>query len=292
MRIRADLVLLLVAVLWGSAFAAQRTAGLWGSTFVFNGARFLLAALMLLPFALRSRLRRGQLLWMMIAGVILFAASSLQQEGLKTTTAANAGFLTSLYVVLVPLVLFAGWGERPKMIALIAVALAVGGAYLLSAGLELQVRPGDLLELAGAAFWAIHVVLLGKYAPRYNALTFSMGQMLVASALSWIASAWVEPLVLPLPPDLIGAILYTAVVSLGLGYTLQIWGQRHTPPTDAALILSLESVFAAVAGYIVLGEQLTPVQLVGCAVIVVAVVLSQLAAWGKIAKPGSNAGWM
>jgi drug/metabolite transporter (DMT)-like permease len=285
MRFRADLVLLVVAVLWGSAFAAQRTAALWGSVYVFNGARFLVAAVLLLPFAARRPLRRGQLAWMLAAGVILFTASALQQAGLKTTTASNAGFLTSLYVVLVPLVLLIGWGEKPGALALAAVTLAALGAYMLSAAGAFHVQHGDLLEIAGAAFWAIHVVLLGKYASRYDALAFSMGQMLVASALNWMVSGFLEPLVLPLPPDLIRAILYTAIVSLGLGYTLQVWGQRHTPPTDAALILSMEAVFAALAGYLILGERLTPIQLLGCTVIVLAVALSQLGAWGRIATP-------
>ena len=128
---------------------------------------------------------------------------------------------------------------------------------------QFEVAAGDVLELGGAAFWAIHVVLLGKYASRFEAVSFSAGQMAVASALNWAASGFIEPLVLPFPPDLTRAILYTAIVSLGLGYTLQIWGQRHTPPTDAALILGLESIFAAMTGYIVLGERLSPVQLLG-----------------------------
>jgi drug/metabolite transporter (DMT)-like permease len=290
MRLRADLVLLLVAALWGSAFVAQRTAGLLGSVYVFNAARFLVAALLLLPFAFRRRLTRSQVLWMAIAGTVLFAGSALQQAGLTSTTAGNAGFLTSLYVVLVPLVLFVGWGERPKATALVAVALAAVGAYMLSAVGQFRVRPGDLLELGGAGFWAVHVVLLGKYAARYDAVSFSAGQMIVASALNWVTSRIVEPLILPLSPDLIGAILYTAVVSLGLGYTLQIWGQKHTPPTDAALVLGLESVFAAFAGYIMLGERLSYLQLVGCAAIVLAVLLSQLGAWGRISTKAANSG--
>jgi drug/metabolite transporter (DMT)-like permease len=290
MRIKADLILLLVAVLWGSAFVAQRTAGLLGSVYVFNAARFLVAAILLIPFAFRSRPTKSQLLWTLAAGGVLFTASALQQAGLTSTTAGNAGFLTSLYVVMVPLVVLLGWGEKPRPPALIAVGLAAVGAYLLSAAGRFQVRPGDLLELGGAAFWALHVVLLGKYASRYDAVAFSAGQMTVASALNWIASLFIEPLVIPLSRDLLVAILYTAVVSLGLGYTLQIWGQRHTPPTDAALILGLESVFAALAGYAVLGERLSTIQLLGCAAIVLAVVLAQLGAWVRISSPGKVAG--
>lgn len=124
MRLKADLVLLLVAVLWGSAFAAQRAAGLLGSVYVFNAARFLVAALIRPPFAARSRVTRAQALWMCGAGAVLFTASALQQAGLKTTTAANAGFLTSLYVVLVPLGMFVGWKDRPYALSSMVVALA------------------------------------------------------------------------------------------------------------------------------------------------------------------------
>ncbi len=288
-RIKADLVLLIVAVLWGSAFAAQRTAGMLGSVYVFNVARFFLAAALLLPFLTRFRLATGQIGWMAAAGVVLFTASSLQQVGLTTTTAANAGFLTSLYVVLVPLIMFVVWKEKARFTTVIAVALAALGAYLLSAAGSLRVRVGDLLELGGAGFWALHVVLLGKYASRYEALSFSAGQMLIAGALNWLVSCFVEPLVLPISGDLVTSIVYTAVVSLGLGYTLQIWGQKHAPPTDAALILSLESVFAAVSGYFLLRERLGLVQVLGCAAIVAAVVVSQLGAWGRIVEPQTNA---
>jgi len=282
MRLKADLVLLVVAVLWGFAFAAQRAAGLLGSLYFFNGARFLVAGLILLPFAARSPITRVQAWWTCAAGTILFIASALQQAGLRTTTAGNAGFLTSLYVVIVPLVMLLGWKGRPHALSIVAVGLAALGAYLLSTSGRFNVHAGDMLELGGAALWALHVVLLGKFASRYDAISFSAGQLLVSSALNWVAGALVERPVLPVPPVLVISILYTSLISVGLGYTLQIWGQKHTPPTDAAIILSLEAVFAALAGAIVLGERLEPIQALGCAIIVLAVVLSQAKAWGRI----------
>ncbi|MFH1186481.1 MAG: DMT family transporter [Chloroflexota bacterium] len=285
MRLKADLVLLLVAVLWGSAFAAQRAAGLLGSVYFFNAARFLVAGLILLPFAARSRIMRAQVWWTCAAGVVLFIASALQQAGLQTTTAGNAGFLTSLYVVIVPFVMLVGWKERPRAVSIVAVFLAAVGAYLLSTGGRFLVHAGDLLQLGGAVFWAVHVVLLGKFASRYSAMSFSAGQLLVGSALNWAASSVLEPTAFPLPPILVTSILYTALVSLGLGYTLQIWGQKHTPPTHAAIILSLESVFAALAGALILGEQLAPLQIVGCVIIVLAVLLSQAKGWSRINAP-------
>jgi drug/metabolite transporter (DMT)-like permease len=281
---------LLVAILWGSAFVAQRVAGRFGSVFFFNGMRFLLAALIILPFSYRARRRPRQWIWMSFAGVILFVASALQQIGLLTTTAGNAGFLTSLYVVIVPLILLLAWKQRPSVLTASAVVLAGCGAYLLSTGGRMEVRVGDAWELAGAVFWAMHVILLGKFATAYEAISFSAGQLFVGGTLNLLVSAFVEKTPLPVPFPLIGAMLYTAVVSLGLGYTIQIWGQKHTPPTDAAIILSLEAVFAAAAGNIVLGERLVAIQVAGCAMILGAVVLSQARRSGTMDGASSSAG--
>jgi drug/metabolite transporter (DMT)-like permease len=152
MRFKADQILLLVAILWGSAFAAQRVAGMLGSVHYFNAARFLVAALILVPFAAKSPISRAQVGWTCAAGTILFLASAVQQAGILTTTTANAGFLTSLYVVIVPLVLWLGWKENPSMLSLAAIALAAVGAYLLSTGGRFHAHAGDILDLAGAAF--------------------------------------------------------------------------------------------------------------------------------------------
>lgn len=279
MRWRADLILLLVSFLWGGAFVAQRLAGLSASVYFFNAARFALACLLLLPFIRLRSVERAAVPWMLLAGVVLFLASALQQAGLKTTTAANAGFITSLYVVFVPLGLFLLWREQPSLLTLLALPLALGGAYLLSTGGHFQVQRGDVLELLGAFFWAFHVVLLGKMAYRYEVLSFSAGQLMVGAVLNLIAAVlWERWQVSALLPWL-GAVAYTAVFSLGIGYTLQIWAQRHTPPGDAALILSLEAVFAALAGWIFLGEALLPLQIVGALLILLAVLLSQSNLW-------------
>ncbi len=286
MRLKADLTLLLVAILWGSAFAAQRIAGELGSVFFFNGARFLLAGLILFALSIRTRITREQWMWVSITGTILFVAGALQQAGLLTTTAGNAGFITSLYVVLVPLVMLMGWGERPHWLAIVAVLLAAIGAFLLSTGGHLQFRSGDVLELIGALFWSFHVVVVGKFSPKFDAISFSSGQLLVASALNWIAAALFEHLHMDFSPPMLGAIFYTAVVSLGIGYTLQIWGQRHTPPTDAAILLSLESVFAVVGAWLVLNERLSGIQILGCVIILAAAILSQARGWGKIDLEG------
>ena len=297
MRLRADLSLFVISIFWGSAFVAQRVAGQMGSVYLFNGLRYLLAGLVVLPVAIRSlrkitpgkplsSISSSQLRWMILAGCLLFLASALQQVGIIYTTAGNAGFITSLYVVLVPVVLFFTWRERLHWLSATAVVLSVIGAYLLSTGGRIEFRLGDVLEFIGALFWAFHVIVVGKYASRYEPTSFSVGQLFVCGILNLGAGVFIEG-ALPLNWSLAGAILYTALFSLGLCYTLQIWAQRHTPPADAAIILSLESVFAVLTGWWLLDEHLTGIQILGCALIFGAVLLSQSKDWisSTINKP-------
>jgi drug/metabolite transporter (DMT)-like permease len=204
--------------------------------------------------------------------------------GVVYTTAGNAGFLTSLYVVLVPIILFLLWREKTHWMAVVAVLLAGMGAFLLSTGGKFEVRRGDLIELISAVFWTLHVIILGKYASKFEAISFSVGQLIVCAVLNVGVGLIVEKS-FPLSLPMLGAIAYTSFFSLGLCYTLQIWAQKHTPPADAALILSLESVFAVLSGWLLLDERLTGIQVAGCVLIFVAVLLSQFKEWnlrGKI----------
>lgn len=286
MRLKADLTLFLIAIIWGSAFVAQRIAGQVGSVYIFNGVRYLLAGLVVLPFAWRvgrsanpQFVSRDQTKWMLIAGFFLFMGSALQQAGMLYTTAGNAGFITSLYVVLIPLILFFFWGEKPHWLFIIAVVFAMAGAFLLSTGGKLdQIQFGDLLELIGALFWAVHVVILGKYAHNFESMSFSVGQLLVCGALNLCVGLVIEPMPV-FTPSFLFAIGYTAILSLGLCYTLQIWAQKHTPPADAALIIGLESVFAVLSGWLLLDERLASIQIIGCIMIFAAVILSQFKEW-------------
>lgn len=280
-RLRADLGLLLVSAIWGSAFVAQRVASLQGAVFLFNGARFLLGALvLLLPGRMALRAGRDFWGWAVLAGLALFLASALQQMGLRWTTAANAGFLTALYVVFVPLLAWLGWRERPGKLLALAVLLSVLGAFLLSGGGQLRFHVGDLLELAGAVVWALHMLLLGKVAVRFHPLAFSFGQFLICGLGNLLAGLLLREAPLN-TASLIVPVLYTGILSVGLGYTLQVWAQRHTPPADAALIMSLEAVFAALFGWWMLSEGLDPAQVVGAALILAAVLLAQLRVAGS-----------
>lgn len=291
MRLKADFTLLLVSIIWGSAFVAQRVAGQMGSVYLFNAARYLLAALVVLPLAMKvgraststRAISREQYKWMFIAGFFLFVGSALQQVGLLYTTAGNAGFITSLYVVLVPVALFLIWGEKTHWLAIVAVALAGAGAFLLSTGGRFEIQRGDMLELVGALFWTFHVIILGKYASKFESMSFSVGQLFVCGVLNLGIGIFVEPIMVFSMP-LAFAIAYTAFFSLALCYTLQIWAQKHTPPAEAALILSLESVFAVLSGWLLLNERLAAIQIMGCVLIFVAVLLSQLKEWSLRGK--------
>ena len=276
-RWKADLALLLASVIWGTAFAVQRVAAQVGSIFMFNGLRFMLGLLVLLPLTgLRWKFSRRDWGLVLLAGTLLFGGSALQQMGMQSTTAGNAGFITTMYVVLVPIVLFVGWRERPHWLAWVATLLALTGAFLLSTGGEFALRPGDLLELLGAFFWSLHVVLVGKFAPRVDPIRFSAGQFLVGGGLNLAAGLVFERSISIFQPAVLGGLLYTGIFSVGVAYTLQVVGQRYTPPAHAALILSLEGVMAALFGWWWLGEGLLPVQLVGCALIFAAIMLAQV----------------
>jgi drug/metabolite transporter (DMT)-like permease len=284
MRLRADLLLFMVAVIWGTAFVAQGVAGHYHVAYLFNGASFLLASFILLPFVPRgARPSRAQLGWMLAAGVVLFAATALQQVGLLYTRIANASFLTSLYAVFTPFLLLLGFRERPHPLDLLAVGLAVGGAFLLSTAGSFTLHPGDLLELIGSLFWALHFVLLGKFAAQFESISFAAGHFFVSGLLNLLMGLRFEDPRWLLPLPVLGAVLYRATLSIGIGYTLQVWGQKHTPPTDAALILGLEAVFAALAGWLALGQALAPLQILGCAIIFIAVLISQAKSWSRIA---------
>ena len=274
MRLKADLTLFGVAFIWGTAFITQGIAGRYHIAYLFNGVCFILAALILLPFIPhRLQIQNEQWKWMLITGGVLFIATAMQQVGIFYTKVANAGFLTSLYVVFTPFLLWIGFRERPHRLDLIAVTIAVAGAFFLSTTGNLVLEKGDVLEAAGSIFWALHFVILGKFAAKFESISFASGQFFISGLLNLMIGLVVENLHMLTPLPVLGAILYRATLSIGLGYTLQVWGQKHTPPTDAALILGLEAVFAVVAGWLVLGQVLLPIQIIGCVIIFSAVLL-------------------
>jgi drug/metabolite transporter (DMT)-like permease len=282
-RLQADLVLVAVAAIWGSAFVVQRLVAVEAGIYLFNGLRFLLAALALAPLAASRRLtgremaglNRRTLPGVILVGLLLFSGAALQQAGLKYTTAGNAGFITGLYVVIIPVFLALFWRQRLRWITWLGAFLAVIGLFLLSTGGQFRLNRGDALELAGAVFWALHVIFTGRLVQRLDVLHFAVGQYLVCGLVSLGIGLVFEAQVLPSLAGYGWAVAYAGLISVGLGYTLQAVGQRVAPPADAAIILSLEAVFAALAGWFFLGEILSPVQLLGCAVMLAGMLLAQ-----------------
>lgn len=276
-RWKSDLILLFVAAVWGSGFVAQRLAAASLGAFYFNGGRFLLAALLLLPLTrFKWRGESNRLPWMTAAGVLLFAAAGLQQAGLATTTIGNASFITGLYVVLVPLLMFLIWRRRISWLSLFATLVAAIGVGLLSLQGEFRLTPGDMLELMGAVLWACHVILVGRLADQgIDVLWFAVIQFAVCGALSMLLALVLDP---PGAAAMSGsglAILYSAVIPIGIGFTLQAVGQKGAPAVDAAIILSMEAVFGTLFGYLFLQELLSARQLLGCMLILVAMILAQ-----------------
>jgi len=282
MRFKADLLLFMVSIIWGTAFVAQGVAGKHGLAYLYNGVSFMLAGLILIPFIPRgAKVDREQWKWMLVAGVVLFLATAMQQVGLLFTKVANASFLTSLYAVFTPFLLWIGFRERPHRFDLVAVGIAAVGALLLSTSGNFIPQRGDSIELIGALFWALHFVVLGKYAARFESVSFAAGHFIVSGFINFVIGLFVEDVSILFILPVLGAVLYRATLSVGIGYTLQVWGQKHTPPTDAALILSLESIFAAIAGWLILHEGLGIVQIIGCVLILIAVTLSQFKQWSS-----------
>jgi len=279
--LKADALLLLTAAIWGFAFVAQRVGMRHVGPFTFNGIRFALGSLTLLPVlwyrgtparALAADLRGPALL----AGAVLFLGASLQQVGIVYTTAGKAGFITGLYVVIVPL-LARLWGRAVGAGGWTGALLAAAGLYLLSVRGGFALVPGDGLVLASAVFWALHVLVLARWAPRVDPIALALGQFGFCSLASLAVGLLVETTTLAGLIAAVVPILYGGIASVGIGYTLQVVAQRRAQPTVAAIVLSLESVFAAIGGFLILGEVLSGRALLGCALMLAGVLVAQLA---------------
>jgi len=270
--------MLLAAVVWGGGFVAQRQASASLGFFSFNAVRFLMAGLVMLPFILpRIKKFDRTFLWILPAGLLLFGGSALQQAGIETTSAGSAGFITGIYVVLVPILLALFWKVRTRPVIWLAALAAIGGTYLLSTGGK-RIAPssGDLIVLVGSVIWAFHVIVVGLSVSKLDVFVFSVGQFLVCGVLHLISSFFTTPPDLASIQAVLPSVLYAGLGSIVIGFTLQAVGQKHAPAADAALILSLEAVFAAIFGALFLQEQMNFWQIFGCGIILTAILGAQL----------------
>ena len=296
-RAQANGLLLVAALIWGTAFVAQQTGMRDVGPFTFTSARFLFGAVMVAPLAfleLRRLGRRGvfldvrDLLACTLLGAVLFLGAALQQIGIMSTTVSNAGFLTALYVPLVPIAGALLLRERSHWSVWPASLGCLTGTYLLGGGSLAALTVGDLWVIASALFWAAHVMLVGRVAARKGAsVTVAMLQFLVVGLLGMVVGFGTEEVSMLALERALPSIAYAGILSVGVGFTLQVVAQQHAIASHAAIILSLEAVFAAIAGALLLGEILALRGYLGCALMFGGMLLAQL--WPK-PLPGELSG--
>ncbi|MCE1195410.1 DMT family transporter [bacterium] len=300
--IYSDALLVLTAAIWGFAFVAQRVGMDDLGPFAFNAVRYAIGALVLLPLIRQRRKAAAAMaasaqgagagadgaaagaakaagprrfLPFVITGCVMFLGATLQQLGLVTTTAGNAAFVTSLYVVIVPL-LGSLFGRRNSLKNYLAALVSVAGLYIITVGGGFTVAPGDLLVLAGSFFWAGHILVIDHFAPRVDSVELSAGQFAVCGALSLAAALIFEPQ--PFAGILSAAVplLYGGLFSCGVAFTLQIVAQRSAPPAHASILLAFEGLFGALGGVLLLGEPATLRLFAGGGLMLAAAIFSQL----------------
>ncbi len=285
-RLQANFVLLLAAMIWGSSFVVQQIGLGELGAITFTGSRFLLGSLLIMPLALPqlSRIQqehrpftREDWFGLIVTGIILWAAGTIQQYGILHTTVTNSGFLTGLYVPLVPLIGFFLLRKKTHFIVWPASIACFMGTYLMSGANTVVLAVGDLWVMVSAVFWAGHVLMVGYMAMRTKApLVVACGQFFVCGILGLTLGFITEhPEISHFSGGLYG-ILYMGIFSVAGAFTLQVVGQRYTPAPDAAIILSSEAVFAAISGAIFLGERISFVQSAGAALIFTGILAVEL----------------
>ena len=286
---RGDLLLLLTAVIWGSAFVAQSVGMEYIGPFTFNAIRCVLGGLVLIPviLVLKKKKETGaenqekedkKTLWAggIACGVILCIASNLQQFGIMEASVGKSGFFTALYIVMIPVIgIFIG--KRPGIKLWFCVALAVVGMYLLCMkDGSFTIERADIMLLLCALAFSFHILVVDYFSPKVDGVKMSCIQFFVCGVLSAVGMLFTET------PDISNIqaawlpLLYAGLLSCGVGYTLQIVGQKGINPVIASLIMSLESVISALAGWVILGQVLSPKEILGCVLMFVAIIITQI----------------
>jgi len=292
-RVVGSVLLLVTALIWGFAFVSQVQGMQSMSPAFFNAIRFTLGAASLFPVLLlssRTRARRvdderqpagrrGRLvLWSCVCGLVLWAGATSQQIGVQMSmSAGHSGFVTALYIVLVPVLGFLFLHRRIHVLTVSAIIVSVIGFYLLCVtdGIR-NVGTGDLVLLASAVLYATHILVIDRVGDRLDPLELSLGQYLVVSLLSWVMTLSLHQADWRGALACAGAVAYAGIMSVGVAYTLQVVGQRYVPPSQASMIMSLESLFSAVGGALILHETMTGRAYAGCALIFLGTILAQI----------------
>lgn len=284
---KSDAVLVLTATIWGLAFIAQRVGMEYVGPFTYNGIRFSLGAVSLLPLVYFTQQKeksishkqvsnQGLVKYGTLSGIVLFAGASLQQVGLLYTTAGKAGFITGLYIIFVPIFAFLFRQGKTSTGTWTGAILACIGLYFLSITKDLSMNRGDFLVLLCGIFFALHIIIIGRITKRFNTSFLALFQFSVCALLSLIVALVFESFILK---DILNAalpLLYGGIFSVGIAYSLQIYGQKNSPASHAAIIMSLESVVAAIGGWFLLNEILTIRDMTGCALMLAGMLISQL----------------
>ncbi len=289
-KLKGNLILLLTAVIWGISFVSQSVGMDYIEPNTFNGIRTWLGCAVLLPVIfVRQKSKSAQvkaqekassktlLIAGIVCGCLLCTASTLQTYGLKYTTAGKSGFITAMYMIIVP---FLGllFKKRPSVIALISAVVALGGMSLLclTGGGFGEVNVGDLLTLACALVFSFHILAIDHFSPKVDGVKLSCLQFFVSGAINIVLMFLIEKPQIGIIMQCYTAILYSGIMSCGVAYTLQIIGQKYTDPTSASILMSLESVFALLAGALLLQERMTHWEILGCILMFAAILLVQL----------------
>ena len=275
-----------MALVWGSAFVAQAHGTESLGSFTFTGIRFLLGACVITPLVLRDlrlisrrpvKPGRGDFIGVLMLGLLLALGAVFQQIGITGTTVTNAGFLTALYVPLVPLISWLVMQVRPHWSVWPASIGCLLGTWMLSGAGALSLSVGDAWVIASSLFWALHVIFVGRVAERLDApFLVAFGQFLVAGVACMVWAGFTETISLAAIREATLPILYTGIISVGFAYTGQVVGQRYADAADAAIILSAETLFAALFGFLLMGDRLSSTGIAGCVVIFVCIIAVQL----------------
>jgi drug/metabolite transporter (DMT)-like permease len=284
---KSNLLLLLTAVIWGFAFVAQRAGMEFIGPFTFNTARFALGSLSLIPLLLINQKRKFEkekflplkdkkfLFGGLSAGTVLFLGATFQQGGLVYTDAGKAGFITGFYVILVPILgLFIN--QKTSLLTWLGALVAIAGLYFLSVNETFDINVGDVLVLIGAFFWAIQILVIGYYSTKVDPFQLAFSQFVVCAVLSFVAALITETIVLQNVLLAYLPILYAGLFSVGIAFTIQVVAQREAHPANAAIIMSLEAVFAVLGGWMILNESIPTRVLIGCILMLIGMILSQL----------------